>query len=101
MSTKTIRGYLYHVHYDFELQDEFRVLFNHSADMGKHSHEWTVIREHSFEVEVPDDFDPRPQQIASLEAQKQMVRAELGKRITEIEEQISRLQAIEYSGSDE
>ena len=54
-----------------------------------------VICEHEFEVETPDDFDPRPQQVAALQAAKQKVRAEFAARIDEIERQISELTCLE------
>ena len=53
------------------------------------------VKEHTTKVEVPDDFDPRPQQIAALEAAKQKARAEFQARITEIDRQIQSLLAIE------
>ncbi len=53
------------------------------------------VTEHTTTVEVPDDFDPRPQQVAALEAEKQKARAEFQKRITEIDRQIQSLMAIE------
>ena len=53
------------------------------------------VKEHTTTVEVPDDFDPRPQQIAALEAAKQKARAEFQARITEIDRQIQSLLAIE------
>ena len=58
---------------------------------------WGVpVREHSIEVEIPDDFDPRPQQIKALDEQISKVRAEFTARINELQEQKSRLLAIEY-----
>ena len=53
------------------------------------------VTEHTTTVEVPDDFDPRPQQVASLEAEKQKARADFQARITEIDRQIQSLLAIE------
>ena len=53
------------------------------------------VKEHLTTVEVPDDFDPRPQQVAALEAEKQKARAEFQARITEIDRQIQSLLAIE------
>jgi hypothetical protein len=93
MSKHTIKGYLYYVHYDFQEPGEFQIAFHQSATMS--GPEWTVIREHSFEIDLPDDFDPRALQIAALEAEKQKVRAEFAARITEIDRQISKLQALE------
>jgi uncharacterized protein YfaS (alpha-2-macroglobulin family) len=59
--------------------------------------DYIVIREHEFEVEIPDDFDPRPAQVAALGAELQKVRADSGRRCAEIEAQISALTAIEAS----
>ena len=53
------------------------------------------VTEHTTTIEVPDDFDPRPQQVAALEAEKQKARAEFQKRITDIDRQIQSLLAIE------
>ena len=55
------------------------------------------VTEHTTTVEVPDDFDPRPQQVAALEAEKQKARAEFQARITEIDRQIQSLMAIEVA----
>lgn len=54
-----------------------------------------LIREQYFEVDIPDDFDPRPQQIAVLKAKKQEILAEAHVKATNIDEQISRLLCIE------
>lgn len=57
---------------------------------------WGVeVGEHSFEVEVPDDFDPRPQQVAALRAQKEKDRAEFAAKVVEYDRQINELLAIE------
>jgi len=47
--------------------------------------------------EVPDDFDPRPQQVKALEAKRQELRAQFAAAVTESERQISQLQAIEHT----
>ena len=56
-----------------------------------------VIKEHSFEVDIPDDFDPRPGMVDALRKQEAQARSEFQARITDIHRQISELQAIEYS----
>ena len=56
---------------------------------------YVVVREHSIEIEVPDDFDPRPHQIANLRAEEIKLRADFAERITENARQINELQAIE------
>jgi hypothetical protein len=54
-----------------------------------------VVREHSFEVDVDGDFDPRPAMVANLEEQKRLARAEFAKKVRDIDERINSLLAIE------
>jgi hypothetical protein len=54
-----------------------------------------VVAKHSFEVDVPDDFDPRPQMVAMLRAAKEQARAEFAARVVEYDRQINELLAIE------
>lgn len=49
-----------------------------------------------IEFDLPESFDPRPAQIAQLEAKKAEIRAKFAASITEIERQISELQAITF-----
>lgn len=53
------------------------------------------VQEHSFEVEVPDEFDPRPQMVENLEREKRKIEAEFQARVTQINAQIQSLLAIE------
>jgi len=55
------------------------------------------VAEHSFTVEVPD-LDARTLRIQQLEAERQQLRANFQRRVNEIEDQIGKLQAIEYTG---
>ena len=57
----------------------------------------TFVCEQEIEIEVPEDYDPRAQQIAALEKQKQQVMADFQKSVAEINERINNLQAIEYT----
>lgn len=63
------------------------------CDMSEYG--YVTVMPHEIEVEVPDDFDPRPKQVAALEAEKQKARAEFHARVTEIDRQIQSLLAIE------
>lgn len=56
-----------------------------------------VVGEHSIEVEVPDDFDPRPELINGLKEQQKKARADFEKLCTDIQRQISELQALEFT----
>ena len=55
------------------------------------------VSEQEVEIEVPDNYDPRAQQIAALEKQKQKVMADFQKTVTDINDRISKLQALEYT----
>ena len=52
------------------------------------------VREIEVETEVPDNFDMRPSQIATLQKKEQELRAQFAAAVTEIHRQISELQAI-------
>ena len=54
----------------------------------------TYVGLQEIEIEVPDGYDPRAQQVAALEAKKKKVMAEYQKTVTEITERINKLQAI-------
>lgn len=56
--------------------------------------------DHSFEVEVPDGFDPRSGIVANLEREKAEVTAKFQARITEINGRIQSLLAIENKPSE-
>ena len=55
-----------------------------------------VVHERDIEIEVPDDFDPRPLLIEVLRNAEIQVRADFAVRITQIKKQIGELEAIEY-----
>lgn len=88
----TVKMWVYWVQYDD--MKPYLTLYE-SAGMGKQSPNWTIVREMDIDIEAPEDFDPRPQQIASLREKKKEVQAELQVKINNIDEQIQRLLAIE------
>ena len=85
-----------HVHFqkwDFEETGEYIIFSGKFEDTEYRVH----ICECEIEIEVPDNFDPRAQQIASLEEKKKRAMAEYQNTMTEINEQISKLKAISYT----
>lgn len=56
-----------------------------------------VVSEHSFEVDVPDNFDIRPQQVAALESKKQELREKFAMAVKELDDRINSLLAINNS----
>ena len=95
MSKHSITGFVYRVQYDFQARDEFQVCWHNSAQMGENSPDWVLVGPHDFEVELPDDFDPRPAKLAALREQELQIRAEFAKNITDLQAQINKLLAIE------
>ena len=56
----------------------------------------TFVSEQEIEIEVPDKYDPMAQKIASLESQKEKAMSDYNDTVMEINERISKLQALEY-----
>jgi len=90
MKIKTIA----HIHlqkYSWEEKGEYR-LASFKLDDNENR---TYVGEQEIEIEVPDNYDPRAQQIAALEALKQKVMADYNKSVMEINERIGKLLALE------
>ena len=84
-----------HIHFSqwsWEEEGQFQV-FSCKLDDAENR---TYVGEQEIEIEVPDDYDPRAQKIAALEKHKQKVMADYHKTLTEINDRISKLQAIEF-----
>ena len=86
--------YIHYCKWIWDDKGEFEVL-SFKADDDDYR---TFVCEQEIEIEVPDNYDPREQQIAALEKQKQKVMAEYQSTVNEINERISKLQAIGFSG---
>lgn len=59
--------------------------------------ERVFISERMFTVEIPDDFDPVLRQVAALEQQKRDALDAYTRKVAEINEQLSKLQALEFT----
>jgi hypothetical protein len=88
----TQRMYAYHVKYDWHHEVKGMLLSGPDSGDGEH----TLVGPVDIEYEIPDDFDPRPAQVAALQAQAEKLRAEFAKSITDINSRIAQLTAIEY-----
>ena len=83
-----------HVHYQkfsWEKKGEYRLASFQMDD----SLERTYVGQQQIEIEVPEDYDPRAQQIAALEALKHKVMADYHKSVMEINDRIGKLLALE------
>jgi hypothetical protein len=89
----TITVHLHYRKYNFDEKGTFELFSFVLADANGR----TYIGPREVEVDVPEDYDPRAQQIAALEKHKQKVMADYQKTVTEINARISNLQALEYT----
>ena len=83
-----------HVHYQkyaWQEKGEYRLASFKLDDTA----ERTYVGEQEIDVDIPDDYDPRAQQIAALEALKQKVMADYHKSVMEINDRINKLLALE------
>jgi hypothetical protein len=88
-----IKTHIYYNKYSWEDKGEFEVFSFKFEDDNHRTH----VCDQEIEVDVPDDYDPRAQQVAALEKKKQKVMAEFQKTVDGINDQISKLQALEYT----
>ena len=85
-----------HVHfqkYSWQKEGKFQVFSCQLDDIE----ERTYVGPREIEIEVPDDYDPRAQQVAALEAMKQKVMADYQINVMAINDRISKLMALEYT----
>jgi len=89
----TVTVHLHYAKYSWENKGIFEI-FSCQLDDNECR---TYVGPREVEVDIPEDYDPRAQQIAALEKHKQKVMADFQNTITEINAQISNLQALEYA----
>jgi len=88
-----VTAHIYFSKYSWENKGEF-LLFYAKIDGNENM---VYVSTQEVEVDVPENFDPRALQIAALEAQKQKAMADFQKSVDDINERISKLQALEYT----
>jgi len=84
-------GFIVWKKYDYEKEGTFYFRSGEMEDRG-----YVTVMPYSMEVEVPDNFNPVPKQVAILEKQKAKVRADFNQRIAELNDQIGKLQALTF-----
>jgi hypothetical protein len=85
--------YIHFTKFSWQDQGRFEVFSYEIKNNENHAY----VGSQEIELNVPDNYDPRAQQIAALEAQKTKAMADYQKSVTEINERISKLQALEYT----
>lgn len=86
-----IKGWVHHKKYDWKDEVDY-IFWPFKMDT---SPDTIPIFEHSFEVDIPDDFDPIPIKIEMLRSEKQRIQAEAHVKAANIERQIQELLCIE------
>lgn len=94
----TIEAFVTYHKYEWEQEPTYTL---DCSDMSTVSPDYVTIRKQAFEVDLPDDFDPRPLQIEALRKEKVKVLAEAAAKATNIEEQIQRLLCLEAPKPEE
>jgi hypothetical protein len=88
-----VTAHIYYEQYSWENQGSYSI-FSFKADDTESR---TYVGAQEIEIDVPDDYDPRAQKIAALEKHKQKVMADYRKIVIEINDRISKLQALGYT----
>ena len=88
-----IKAFVFYHKYEWRTDAEYRIDCNDMTQVGP---DYVMIGEQEFEVEIPDNFDPRPFQVKGLRAEKERIIAEAHAKVVNLEEQIQKLLAIEH-----
>lgn len=97
MSKHIVKGYVYMAHGylpDYSDKAWKPDIRTYKAPDNK---ERIYISEIAIDVSIPDDFDPVPQQVAAIEKEKREVLAAYTARVAQLNEELSKLQAISYT----
>ena len=94
MKTKTVKHYLMY-YFDQRFMSEPSYFYS-NLNMTTLGDAYAVIKEVDFEIVIPEDFDPRKQMIATLEAQQQKARADFELLMNTLDGKIQSLKCIEH-----
>ncbi|MGI4815872.1 MAG: hypothetical protein ACRYG5_09940 [Janthinobacterium lividum] len=97
MSTIKVEGFIHARKESWET--EFSYHFWKNDDMSDCG--YVLVRPHTLEFDLPVEFNPIAAQVDALEKQKTKLGEEFAARVRQINEQISKLQCIEYAPSGE
>ena len=88
-----ITAHVHYAHYPWEQTGQYQVIF---AKMDDDQYR-TYVGEQEIEIEVPDNYDPTAQRLAALQKEKEQAQEEFAQKVANINERISKLQALEYT----
>lgn len=92
---KTIKGFITYEHSRYAPENP-RIAFNASMPENYPDifTDTVTFCEHTIEVDIPDDFDPRAGLIAALKARQVKAAADFAALCTDIQRQISQYEAL-------
>jgi len=90
---KVIKMYVYFSKYSFDKVGTFAAYSFRTPDTAN----LTLVCEQDIEFNVPENYDPTAQKIAALQAQKAKAQEDFNNSVFQINELISKLQALEYN----
>lgn len=91
MAKHTVKAFI-HYEQDFKGQPLFTIFPFDMSSCGK-----VMVETQDIEITIPDDFNPITAQVDLLKAEREKVRAELGKRLMQIDDAIAKLTCIDYT----
>jgi hypothetical protein len=84
-----------HIHYvNYPWDDAKFTIFSCKLEEDKNH---IYVGSQEVEIDVPDNYDPRPSQISALQESLKKAAADYQKSVTDIKRQIAELQAIEFT----
>ena len=90
---KVIKMYVYFSKYSYDKVGTFVAYSFRTPDTA----DLTLVCEQDVEFDVPKNYDPTAQKIAALQAAKVKAQESFNKSVFQINELISKLQALEYT----
>ena len=90
---KVIKMYVYFSKYSYDKVGTFVAYSFRTPDTA----DLTLVCEQDVEFDVPKNYDPTAQKIAALQAAKVKAQESFSKSVFQINELISKLQALEYT----
>lgn len=85
--------HIYYATYPWQEAAEYQVMYAKLADEERR----TYVCSQEIVLDVPDEYDPTAQKLAALQKEKEKAQAEFANKVANINERISKLQAIEFT----
>ena len=95
MAQVQIKGFVHHSRSDITDKDDFTFF---TFDATGSSLGYTLVGPAEFTYELPEAWNPTASKLASLAAQREKACREFADSVRRIDEQISKLTAIEFDG---